>query len=221
MHGLVALAHTVYAALGALHSDPRFPTLDLASPSATAPHRLQLSSSPTDCIPTEPLHRRLRDRERTMAHALPHIPLAYRLLLLYVEPVMAFNGALLLLFKPDVFLNTFSPDLRSSPDSQIVYDQLGATYILFAFNQAIVLRVARDLRVWKAIVLGILICDAVHFWAGWKVMIQDGNTNPIGWRPEDWVAVLSLIIPGSLRLAFLLGVGIKPNTGGEKGASKR
>lgn len=103
---------------------------------------------------------------------LARIPFLYRLILLYVEPLMAFNGAILCLFAPALFLNTFSPYLRYRSDAQIIYNQLGATYILFAFNQAVVLRVAKDLRVWKAIVLGILICDCVHLWAGWAVMVS-------------------------------------------------
>ncbi|KAF1949625.1 hypothetical protein CC80DRAFT_257221 [Byssothecium circinans] len=144
----------------------------------------------------------------TPATGLPSIPLAYRLLLLYIEPVMAFNGAVLCIFNPRLFLNTFSPNLSYAPSNQIVYDQLAATYALFAFNQAIVLRVSKDIRVWKAIVAGILLCDCIHVWAGWKVMVQDGNTMPQGWRPEDWVAVLALAVPMALRSGLLFGVGV-------------
>lgn len=140
---------------------------------------------------------------------LSRIPLAYRALLLYVEPLMAFNGSLLCLFFPRLFLHTFSPYLAYHADDQIVYNQLAATYVLFAFNQAVVLRVARDLRVWKAMVLGILLCDSIHLWAGFDVMYKDGTASPRAWRPEDWVAVLSLAVPMSLRVAFLAGVGVR------------
>ncbi|KAJ4344736.1 uncharacterized protein N0V89_012480 [Didymosphaeria variabile] len=143
------------------------------------------------------------------------IPLAYRALLLYVEPVMAFNGSILCLFFPSLFLSTFSPYLSYHADSQIIYNQLAATYTLFAFNQAVVLRIAKDIRVWKAIVLGILVCDTVHLWAGFDVMRRDGTMSPVMWRAEDWVAVGSLIVPMGLRVAFLLGIGVK-----EDGAKK-
>lgn len=139
---------------------------------------------------------------------LARIPLAYRLLLLYLEPLMALNGSLLCLFAPRLFLHTFSPYLSYHADNQIVYNQLAATYILFAFNQAVVLRIAKDLRVWKAIVVGILLCDTVHLWAGFDVMHKDGTMNPTNWRPEDWVAVLLLVVPMSLRTAFLAGLGV-------------
>ncbi|KAF1973963.1 hypothetical protein BU23DRAFT_462728 [Bimuria novae-zelandiae CBS 107.79] len=140
---------------------------------------------------------------------LARIPIAYRTLLLYVEPCMALSGSFLCLFYPRVFLHTFSPYLAYHSDNQIIYNQLAATYILFAFNQAVVLRVANDIRVWKAIVMGILLCDTVHLWAGFVVMHQDGTSSPAVWRLEDWVAVGSLVVPMSLRIAFLAGVGVR------------
>lgn len=146
----------------------------------------------------------------------PYIPFAYRGLLLYLEPFFAFNGSMLCLFAPDVFLNTYSPTLRYSPDSQIIYDQLAATYLLFAFNQLVVLRITNDLRVWKAIVAGILVCDTVHLWAGLKVMGIELFMSPWMWRLEDWIAMLTLLIPVSMRVAFLSEVGIKRNDGGYK-----
>lgn len=140
---------------------------------------------------------------------LSRIPLAYRALLLYIEPLMALNGSLLCIFFPRMFLHTFSPYLAYHADNQIIFNQLAATYVLFAWNQAVVLRVAKDIRVWKAIVVGILLCDTIHLWAGFDVMHKEGTMSPAKWRPEDWVAVLSLLVPMSLRTAFLAGVGVK------------
>ncbi|KAF2242565.1 hypothetical protein BU26DRAFT_524166 [Trematosphaeria pertusa] len=148
-----------------------------------------------------------------MEQPLPCIPLPYRLLLLYIEPVFALNGSILCLFQPELFLHAFSPKLKYSHDSQLVFDQLAATYLLFAFNQAVVLRVAKDLRVWKAIVLGILLCDTVHLWAGWKVMGTEVFVRPWLWRIEDWVAISSLVIPMAMRAAFLREVGIEKGEG--------
>lgn len=61
---------------------------------------------------------------------------------------------------------------------------------------------------WKAIVGGIVLCDVVHFWAGLKVMGLELFCSPWLWRAEDWIAVLTLVGPGSMRVAFLCGVGI-------------
>ncbi|KAH8675152.1 hypothetical protein BGZ61DRAFT_497074 [Ilyonectria robusta] len=97
-------------------------------------------------------------------------PLAYRAVFLYFEPVGALVGAL--------------PGHQNALDNQIIYDQLAAAYILFAFSGAIILRITNNLRVWRGILIGIL-------------------------RPEDWVNLVSLWGQAALRLAFVTGVGLK------------
>ncbi|KAH6985531.1 hypothetical protein EDB80DRAFT_822395 [Ilyonectria destructans] len=127
-----------------------------------------------------------------------NFPFAYRALFLYFEPVGAFVGALLLHFRPASFLNAMAPAAKYAPDNQIIYDQLAATYILFAFNEAIILRTTNDLRVWRGILIGILVCDAIHLFG-----------NPRTWRPEDWVNLVSLWGQAAVRLTFVAGVGLK------------
>ncbi|MCJ1404355.1 hypothetical protein MMC11_007580 [Xylographa trunciseda] len=143
------------------------------------------------------------------------IPLPYRILLLYVEPIAAFNGAILAHFFPAFYLAGMSPSATissySSP-SQVIFDQLAACYFLFAFNEAVVLRSTSDLRVWKAIVLGILICDFLHLYGTWEAL-GAAFWDPRLWRMEDWVNLIMLYGPGGMRVAFLMGVGLKETKG--------
>ncbi|MCJ1290689.1 hypothetical protein MMC34_002231 [Xylographa carneopallida] len=139
------------------------------------------------------------------------IPLPYRILLLYLEPVAAFNGAILSHFFPAYYLAGMSPSATTttySSPSQVIFDQLAACYFLFAFNEAVVLRSTSDLRVWKAIVLGILICDLFHLYGTWEAL-GAAFWDPRLWRVEDWVNLAMLYGPGGMRLAFLIGVGLK------------
>ncbi|MCJ1317860.1 hypothetical protein MMC15_003187 [Xylographa vitiligo] len=142
---------------------------------------------------------------------LTSIPLPYRILLLYVEPIAAFNGAILAHWFPAYYLAGMSPSATistySSP-AQVIFDQLAACYFLFAFNEAVVLRSTSDLRVWKAIVLGILICDLIHLYGTWEAL-GVAFWDPKIWRFEDWVNLTMLYGPGGMRLAFLMGVGLK------------
>lgn len=140
--------------------------------------------------------------------ALLYVPLPYRLLLLWIEPLCAFNGALLCLFAPALFLDTFTTAPYRA-DHQIMFDQLAATYILFAFNQAIVLRMTNDLRVWKGIITGILICDVVHLYGAWNVMGTQAFLDPRLWRASEAVNFALLYGPGALRIAFLMELGVK------------
>ncbi|KAH6976614.1 hypothetical protein EDB80DRAFT_546321, partial [Ilyonectria destructans] len=91
----------------------------------------------------------------------------------------------------------------------MIYDQLAATYILFAFNEAIILRTRNDLRVWRGILIGILVCDAIHLYGSWAALSGTVFWYPCTWRPEDWVNLVSLWGQAAVRLAFVAGVGLK------------
>ena len=153
-----------------------------------------------------------------MPSQLPHIPLIYRVLLLWFEPLAAFNGAILCHFDAPSFLNTMSATAVYTPSSQVIFDQLAATYTLFAFNEAVVLRISKDLKVWKAMILGILLCDTLHLYASWVVMGTELFVRPWLWRAEDAIAVGMLWVPIVIRIAFLLEVGIRRENDGKKTA---
>ncbi|KAF4466084.1 hypothetical protein FALBO_7060 [Fusarium albosuccineum] len=139
------------------------------------------------------------------------IPFVYRALFLYFEPFAAFGGTLLLHFAPALFLNTMSPTSKYAPDNQVIYDQLGATYTLFAFNEAVVLRITKDIRVWKAILIGILICDAMHLYGSWVALGGAIFWDPRAWRAEEWVNLGTLWGQAAVRVAFVAGVGLENN----------
>ncbi|MCJ1389484.1 hypothetical protein MMC18_002341 [Xylographa bjoerkii] len=146
---------------------------------------------------------------------LRFIPLPYRILLLYVEPVAAFNGAILAHFFPAFYLAGMSPSATTSSysgPSQVIFDQLAACYLLFAFNEAVVLRSTSDIRVWKAMVLGILLCDVIHLYGTWEAL-GAAFWDPRLWRMEDWVNLTMLYGPGGMRIALLMGVGLKDEKG--------
>lgn len=96
--------------------------------------------------------------------------------------------------------------LAHSPQFTVLLDQLAAVYLLFAFNEAVVLRAAAaDLRVWRALVLGMVLCDVAHLWAAGRALRGwEGE-----WRWEDGVNLGMLGGPLVLRLAFLAGVGME------------
>lgn len=140
------------------------------------------------------------------------IPLAYQAIFLYFEPFAAFIGAILCHFNPELFLNTMSPTAVYAPSNQVVFDQVAATYTLFAFNEAIVLRVANDIRVWKMILIGILICDAIHLYASYLALGAVVFWDPRLWRWEDAVNLGSLWGQAAFRVAFLLDIGLDKST---------
>lgn len=146
----------------------------------------------------------------------------YRVWHLYIEPFSAFYGAVLCARSPTLYLSVMSPHANLShynPEiHQVVLDQLAATYLLFAFNQGVVLRVADgNLQLWRVMLAGMLICDVVHVWATSKVL-GPALFTPAAWRLFDWVNVVMLVIPVVLRSAFLAGVCV--SEGGKQGVSQ-
>ncbi|KAF3005874.1 hypothetical protein E8E13_009181 [Curvularia kusanoi] len=139
----------------------------------------------------------------------PNIPLVYRLWHLWIEPVMALNGARYLWSQPETYHKFMPATAAWHPKSKIIYDQLAATYMLFAFNQAFALRVVHDVYAWKVLLLGMALCDAAHVYSVWAEMGTRELLSLGSWRSGDWITMLTTVGPFFLRLAFVLGVGLE------------
>ncbi|KAH6629819.1 hypothetical protein C7974DRAFT_311840 [Boeremia exigua] len=147
----------------------------------------------------------------------PNIPVIYRLWFLWIEPAMALNGARYLWVHPTVYHEYMPITTAWHRDSRIVYDQLASTYILFAFNQAVTLRVVHDVHVWKVLLFGMVLCDAGHLYAVWAEVGTREMFSPGNWRLQDWVTWVTTVGPLFLRLAFVLGMGLGHSGRGKKG----
>ncbi|MCJ1310082.1 hypothetical protein MMC25_003743 [Agyrium rufum] len=159
----------------------------------------------------------------------PAIPFPYVVLLTILEPLAALNGALIAHFTPAAYLNYFTPfpttlQRTFNTTYQPLASQVAACYLLFTFNEAVVLRLTDDVRVWKGIVLGILICDLGHLWATYEALqagLGGGFWSLGGWRFEDWVNTGMILGPGLVRILFLLEVGFRKTTGLSGGRGRR
>lgn len=143
------------------------------------------------------------------------VPLPYRLLYLYLEPVSTLVGAIYAHFLQHTYLSlthaASAPD-RSTPvpmSTSIVLTQLANLYLLLSINEALVLRATADLRVWKPFLLGLLIADLGHlysvrqvgasvYWAFWH------------WNAMDWGNVGFVYLLAASRVLFLARVGFRP-----------
>ncbi|KAF2854823.1 hypothetical protein T440DRAFT_416439, partial [Plenodomus tracheiphilus IPT5] len=138
----------------------------------------------------------------------PNIPLFYRIWHLYAEPLLALCGAYHLHLDPMRY-HTYMPTTSSyNPSSQIVYDQLASSYLLFAFIEGVLLRVVHDVRIWWWIVLGLALCDAGHCYAACCEMGTAGLVDFGAWRRDECIANFLNVAPLVTRAAFLMGVGM-------------
>jgi hypothetical protein len=140
-------------------------------------------------------------------------PTIYALFFLTIEPLLALLGAFFAACRPQQYLELLDP--ASAPPasapvpmaSAIVLAQLANMYVLFTLNEALVLRATADLRVWRAMLLVMLIADAGHLASvaplGWDVYWSVAR-----WNRMDWGGIGFVYLMAAMRIAFLAGVGL-------------
>lgn len=142
------------------------------------------------------------------------LPLPYRLFFLVVEPISALVGAYYAHFQQhDYLLLTHAasaPVLTAVPaGTSIVLSQLANLYLLFALNEALVLRATSDLRVWKTLLFVLLVADIGHLYTlrslGSSIYLP---WNFASWNAIDWGNIPFVYLGASMRTAFLLNVGM-------------
>ncbi|KAI1433401.1 hypothetical protein GGR50DRAFT_505312 [Xylaria sp. CBS 124048] len=138
------------------------------------------------------------------------LPLIYRVFFLVIEPIFALAGAFYAHFRQDAYLSMTDADSASSPiplGTSIVMSQLANLYLLFALNEALVLRCTGDMTVWKTVLFVLLVADLGHLlsvsghgsWIYWDFS---------RWNAIDWGNVPFVYLGASMRIAFLSGIGL-------------
>ena len=138
----------------------------------------------------------------------------YKYFFLFIEPISALTGAYYSYNQQQTYLDlthaVSSPKNGIPTSTQVVLAQLSNLYLLFAINEALVLRSTTDLKVWRTLLFCLLIADFGHLYSikavGWHVY-----WNVVGWNAIDWGNVACVYAGATMRLAFLLGFGVGPS----------
>jgi hypothetical protein len=91
--------------------------------------------------------------------------------------------------------------------TSIVLSQLANLYLLFAINEALVLRSTSDLRVWKTVLFGLLLADFGHLYSV-KDLGLEIYWNVLKWNRMDCGNVGFVYAGATMRLLFLTGIGL-------------
>jgi len=138
------------------------------------------------------------------------LPVAYSLFFLVIEPISALVGAFFAHFRQREYLSLIDSASASSSvplSTAIALSQLANLYLFFAINEALVLRSTADLRVWKTVLFGLLVGDIGHLYSYWPVGWQIYYNAP-AWNAMDIGSIPFVYLGASMRIAFLLGVGL-------------
>ena len=141
------------------------------------------------------------------------IPFWYRYFFLYIEPLSTVIGAYYAFFQQQKYLDLthgLSAPLTGIPTStSIVLDQLANLYLLFALNEALVLRSTSDQRVWRIMLFCLLVADLGHLYSVRALGLQV-YWNVAKWNAIDWGNIGFVYGGAATRICFLLGIGLSP-----------
>jgi hypothetical protein len=152
------------------------------------------------------------------------VPLVYRASFLFVEPLFALFGAIFAHFRPLEYLQlthaASAPTISAAIPlaTSIVLTQLANLYLLFALNEALLLRSTSDMRVWRTVLLGCLIADFGHLYSV-SALGPDIYWKIAQWNIMDFGNVGFVYAGASLRIAFLCGIGLKAGPRQGKGSA--
>lgn len=151
-------------------------------------------------------------------------PTIYKLFFLYIEPISALVGAYYAHFQQAQYLHMTSSPTASAPQFYVfdtlakvptvvmTLSQLANLYLLFAINEALVLRSTRDLNVWRALLIGLLIADVGHLWSVMPLFSKGVYWRFWEWNAMYWGNIGFVYVGASMRVAFLAGLGIDSGT---------
>lgn len=139
------------------------------------------------------------------------LPVVYRLFFLLIEPISAAVGAFYNHFHQKRYLELLhaatAPQQEVPLSTSVAMSQLANMYLFFALNEALVLRSTWDMRVWKTVLLVLLVADLGHLYS-MKELGSEIYYNVLGWNAGDLGNVPWVYAGATLRICFLLGVGL-------------
>lgn len=140
------------------------------------------------------------------------IALYYKVFFLFIEPLFALFGAICAGLYPGHYL-AMTEHLPSSIGIlplgvHVSLQQLANMYLLFTLNEALVLRVTTDQRVWRMLLLNLAIADIGHL-----ISVASLGANIYcditRWNAIDWGNIPFVYLGLTSRICFLMGYGVK------------
>lgn len=140
------------------------------------------------------------------------IALYYKVFFLFIEPLFALFGAVCAGLYPAHYLamTEHLPALMNilPLGIHVSLRQLANMYLLFTLNEALILRITTDQRVWRMLLLNLAIADIGHLL----------SVAPLGaaiycdvtrWNSMDWGNIPFVYLGLASRICFLIGWGVK------------
>lgn len=150
-----------------------------------------------------------------------HIPLFYRILFLYIDPLICLSGIYLMFFDHATFIQNGVPSSLSSkitsisrinPITEHLITSIGLYSVCIFALQVLLMHQFKDapnglnVRLWRIVMFSILLIDVGLLYNGYaaspKAFLDLGSWTSGDWGNNGIIAALAVF-----RTAFLLGVG--------------
>lgn len=108
-------------------------------------------------------------------------------------------------------LDAFIPPPLSArnPDQGFLLHQLAAMYTFVAIILGLVLRISKDIQVWRVVILAVLVVDIAMLSSNYASLKQQDRLNLGAMRSADWFNVLFTGLVTVIRILFLAGLGVR------------
>jgi hypothetical protein len=132
----------------------------------------------------------------------------------FIEPFLALNGAILAIFSPKAFLDSVlplstskAPEAETTPFLRYLLVYIGSLYLFVAYLKVVLLRNQSDTRIWRIVVVGLILSDLGHLGAI-QILLPGFEIywNVPLWRVEDWCNIGILLLAFAMRILYLLCV---------------
>lgn len=144
------------------------------------------------------------------------IPAFYRIFFTIIDPIVASSGVLLNTLDPHRVLQSYSPYTQLPPrtETEFLLEVSSGFLLGIMLLQVFLLRAKpTDITVWKYVQGSDLIVDISMLSAVYRALASEGRLSLGNVRMDDWINIGVLVTVGSMRTAFLLGIGMGRKTG--------
>ncbi|KAF4956144.1 hypothetical protein FSARC_11674 [Fusarium sarcochroum] len=131
----------------------------------------------------------------------------------WIDPILTASGMWGNFFAHDLAMQSFFTNYPPTEHLKSFLYQIGGMGTSYLILQTTLLRYTHDVNIWKMVQLAIIPADFTMFAAIYNGMRIEGNLALANWRPIDWISIVITALCTILRVAFVLGVGIKKTKG--------
>ena len=147
------------------------------------------------------------------SQSLHPIPLTYRILFTYIDPLFCLLGFGTHLFAPTTTMTGYSDYAITPPNPSTVFllDNMAGFFAMFFILEGVMLRYVkdRDVAVWRCVQAGGVLVDVCMSVGAVKMLSAEGRLMNVGaWRGDDWKNLVGNVVFGVFRAGVALGIGL-------------